>query len=42
MQAARFASVDAMRGTGIELQAVAVSVIGGTLLSGGMVLQSEP
>ncbi|WWV85268.1 ABC transporter permease (plasmid) [Agrobacterium tumefaciens] len=35
MQAARFASVDAMRGTGIELQAVAVSVIGGTLLSGG-------
>ncbi|QXC52461.1 ABC transporter permease (plasmid) [Agrobacterium salinitolerans] len=35
MQVARFASVDAMRGTGIELQAVAVSVIGGTLLSGG-------
>jgi simple sugar transport system permease protein len=34
-QVARFASVDANRGLGIELQAVAVSVIGGTLLTGG-------
>ena len=35
VQVARFASVDALRGEGIELQAVAVTVIGGTLLSGG-------
>src|SRR5262249_40209687 len=28
-------SVDALRGEGMELQAVAVTVIGGTLLSGG-------
>ena len=32
---ARFSSVDALRGEGMELQAVAVTVIGGTLLSGG-------
>jgi simple sugar transport system permease protein len=35
VQVARFSSVDALRGTGMELQAVAVTVIGGTLLSGG-------
>jgi simple sugar transport system permease protein len=35
VQVARFSSVDALRGEGIELQAVAVTVIGGTLLSGG-------
>jgi simple sugar transport system permease protein len=35
IQVARFASVDALRGEGMELQAVAVMVIGGTLLSGG-------
>lgn len=35
IQVARFSSVDALRGEGIELQAVAVTVIGGTLLSGG-------
>jgi simple sugar transport system permease protein len=35
IQVARFNSVDANRGTGIELQAIAVTVIGGTLLSGG-------
>ncbi len=35
IQVARFASVDADRGQGMELQAVAVTVIGGTLLSGG-------
>ncbi|WP_292599301.1 ABC transporter permease [Mesorhizobium sp.] len=35
LQVARFASVDALRGEGFELQAVAVTVIGGTLLSGG-------
>src|SRR5579863_2974376 len=35
IQVARFASVDADRGAGMELQAVAVTVIGGTLLSGG-------
>jgi simple sugar transport system permease protein len=35
IQVARFASVDALRGEGIELQAIAVTVIGGTLLSGG-------
>jgi simple sugar transport system permease protein len=35
IQVARFATVDAARGQGIELQAIAVSVIGGTLLTGG-------
>jgi simple sugar transport system permease protein len=35
VQVARFASVDALRGQDFELQAVAVTVIGGTLLSGG-------
>ena len=35
IQVARFASVDALRGQDMELQAVAVTVIGGTLLSGG-------
>ena len=35
IQVARFSSVDALRGEGIELQAVAVTVIGGTILSGG-------
>jgi simple sugar transport system permease protein len=35
IQVARFNSVDANRGAGIELQAIAVTVIGGTLLSGG-------
>ena len=35
IQVARFSSVDALRGEGMELQAVAVTVIGGTLLSGG-------
>jgi simple sugar transport system permease protein len=35
IEVARFASVDALRGEGMELQAVAVTVIGGTLLSGG-------
>ncbi|MBX4898938.1 MULTISPECIES: ABC transporter permease [Rhizobium] len=35
IQVARFGSVDALRGEGFELQAVAVTVIGGTLLSGG-------
>jgi simple sugar transport system permease protein len=35
IQVARFSSVDALRGEGIELSAVAVTVIGGTLLSGG-------
>jgi simple sugar transport system permease protein len=35
IQVARFSSVDALRGDGMELQAVAVTVIGGTLLSGG-------
>jgi simple sugar transport system permease protein len=35
IQLARFASVDALRGQDMELQAVAVTVIGGTLLSGG-------
>jgi simple sugar transport system permease protein len=35
IQVARFSSVDALRGQGMELQAVAVTVIGGTLLSGG-------
>jgi simple sugar transport system permease protein len=35
IQVARFSSVDALRGEGMELQAVAVTVIGGTILSGG-------
>jgi simple sugar transport system permease protein len=35
IQVARFATVDANRGQGVELQAIAVTVIGGTLLSGG-------
>src|SRR5690606_21609475 len=35
VQVARFSSVDALRGEQMELQAVAVTVIGGTLLSGG-------
>jgi simple sugar transport system permease protein len=35
IQVARFASVDALRGEGMELQAVAVTVIGGTFLAGG-------
>lgn len=35
IQVARFSSVDALRGQGMELQAVAVTVIGGTLLTGG-------
>lgn len=35
IQVARFATVDANRGDGIELQAIAVTVIGGTLLTGG-------
>ena len=35
IEVARFSSVDALRGEGMELQAVAVTVIGGTLLSGG-------
>jgi simple sugar transport system permease protein len=35
IQVARFATVDANRGQGIELQAIAVTVIGGTLLTGG-------
>jgi simple sugar transport system permease protein len=35
IQVARFATVDANRGAGVELQAIAVTVIGGTLLTGG-------
>jgi simple sugar transport system permease protein len=35
IQVARFSSIDALRGQGVELQAIAVTVIGGTLLSGG-------
>jgi len=35
IQVARFSSVDALRGEGMALQAVAVTVIGGTLLTGG-------
>jgi simple sugar transport system permease protein len=35
IQVARFESIDALRGQGTELQAIAVTVIGGTLLSGG-------
>jgi simple sugar transport system permease protein len=35
IQAARFGSVDALRGDGLELQAITTTVIGGALLSGG-------
>jgi simple sugar transport system permease protein len=35
IQAARFQSVDALRGEGTELLAIAITVIGGTLLTGG-------
>jgi len=35
LQVARFQSVDALRGEGLELSAIAISVIGGTLLTGG-------
>lgn len=35
IQVSRFSSVDALRGEGIELQAVAITVIGGTILAGG-------
>ena len=35
IQFARFFSVDPMRGFGLELEAIAATVIGGTLLSGG-------
>jgi simple sugar transport system permease protein len=35
LQVARFQTVDALRGEGFELQAISVTVIGGTLLSGG-------
>jgi simple sugar transport system permease protein len=35
IQVARFQSVDALRGEGMELLAIAVTVIGGTLLTGG-------
>lgn len=35
IQFARFFSVDPMRGLGLELEAIAAAVIGGTLLSGG-------
>lgn len=35
VQFARFLSVDPMRGFGLELEAIAASVIGGTLLTGG-------
>jgi simple sugar transport system permease protein len=35
LQVARFQSVDALRGEGTELLAIAISVIGGTLLTGG-------
>lgn len=35
VQVARYQSVDAMRGEGVELNAIAVTVIGGTLLTGG-------
>jgi simple sugar transport system permease protein len=35
IEVARFSSVDALRGQDMELQAVAITVIGGTLLSGG-------
>lgn len=35
IQFSRFGSVDALRGTGVELEAIAAAVIGGTLLTGG-------
>jgi len=35
VQFSRFSSVDPLRGSGIELEAIAAAVIGGTLLSGG-------
>jgi simple sugar transport system permease protein len=35
VQVARFQSVDALRGEGTELLAIAITVIGGTLLTGG-------
>ena len=35
IQFARFFSVDPMRGQGLELEAIAATVIGGTLLTGG-------
>ncbi|ABM55839.1 ABC transporter permease [Verminephrobacter eiseniae] len=35
VQVARFQSVDALRGEGAELLAIAITVIGGTLLTGG-------
>jgi len=35
VQFSRFGSVDALRGTGVELEAIASAVIGGTLLTGG-------
>jgi len=35
VQFARFFSVDPMRGVGLELEAIAAAVIGGTLLTGG-------
>lgn len=35
MQAGRFGSVDATRGQGLELEAIAAAVIGGTRLTGG-------
>ena len=35
VQFARFASVDPLRGQGMELEAIAATVVGGTLMSGG-------
>jgi len=35
VQFARFSSVDPLRGSGIELEAIAAAVTGGTLLTGG-------
>jgi simple sugar transport system permease protein len=35
IQFARFASVDPLRGQGMELEAIAATVVGGTLMSGG-------
>ncbi len=35
IQFARFKTVDPLRGTGLELEAIAAAVIGGTLLTGG-------
>jgi len=35
IQFARFKSVDPLRGTGLELEAIAAVVVGGTLMSGG-------